>query len=232
MATRLEQMLVQRSCQKSALSESRRELRALQAQAVRGAKAQARHWQLDSHARRVTLIAYGLADYEVEASVVYLAALGRQRSWPPRPKASLASAVEDEFLAVDEHECAALMDFSNPADPPAPRAAIEVVEEWRIAVWARRWVLASGATVPTASVLRRYHANRLLLPVELRPPCRGTVDEQRARKWVGRWRARWGGYYGKLPVREPLPVETAFGKAADATRTPLCISVRLLISRA
>ena len=43
MATRLEQMLVQRSCQKSALSESRRELRALQAQAVRGAKAQARH---------------------------------------------------------------------------------------------------------------------------------------------------------------------------------------------
>ena len=68
--------------------------------------------------------------------------------------------------------------------------------------------------MPTAAVLRRYHANSSLLPEGLRPPFRGTVDEQRARKWIARWRSRWGGFYGKAPVREPLmSVEDTLAKA-------------------
>ena len=78
--------------------------------------------------------------------------------------------VEDEFLAVDEQDFAALLDFQNPADAPALRAAIAFVEEWRVAVWARRAFLKTGSAVPTAAVLRRFHANRRLVPADLRPP--------------------------------------------------------------
>ena len=195
METRLQQLLADRAREKAALSESRRELRALKQQVARAAKAEARHWALDSHSRRVVLIAHGLSEYDVEAPAMYLAALGRQRGWPPRSEAELARVVEDEFLAVDEQDFAALLDFHNPADAPALRAAIAFVEEWRVAVWARRVFLKTGSAVPTAAVLRRFHANRRLVPADLRPPALGTVDEERARKWVGRWRTRWGGAF-------------------------------------
>ena len=124
------------------------------------------------------------------------------------------------FLAADEHEFAALVDLTAPADLAAMRKAIESVEEWRVAVWARRRVERSGASVPTNSPLRRLEANRLLLPEDVRPPPRGTVHEQRARKWTRRWRDRWGGFYGKVPVREPLNIAVAFLKAADEIKEP------------
>ena len=220
MATRLEQLLAERAQNRAVLSESRREARVVRQQEARVARALARHWELSAHARRVVLIAYGLAPYDAEASVKYLAALGREKSWSPKSDEALARVVEDLFLAADEHEFAALVDLSAPADLPAIQEAVVLVEEWRVAVWARRRFLASGATVPTGSVLRRLEANRLLLPEEVRPPHRGTVDEQRARKWVRRWRDRWGGFYGKAPIREPLNTAEAFAKAADDTREP------------
>ena len=232
MATRLEQLLAERSRQNAAVSEARRVARAARAQVTRAAKAQARHWELTSHSRRVVLIAYGLAEYDTEASAMYLAALGRQKGWPPKPDMALTRVVEDEFLVVDEHEFAALVDIGDPVDLPAMRAAIAFVAEWRVAVWARRWVLSTGATVPTATVLRFYHANCSLLPEELRPSFRGAVGEKRARKWVGRWRTRWGGFYGKVPIREPLDAEGALAKATDATRESIRISARPLISQA
>ena len=67
-------------------------------------------------------------------------------AWPqPKPDEALARTVEDEFLAVDEQYFAALVDLNDPADPAALRDAIAFVEEWRVAVWARRCFVKTGA---------------------------------------------------------------------------------------
>ena len=232
MATRLGQLLTARAQGKAALSEARRELRVARQQEARFARAQARHWELSPLHKAVVLIAYGLAAYEAEASVMYLGALGRQNGWPSRADEELARVVEGEFLVVDELYFV-FLDLGDPANPWALRDAIALVEEWRVAVWARRFFLKTGAAVPTACILRRFNANRLLLPEEWRPPFRGTVDELWARKWVARWRTRWGGFYGKAPVREPsMSVEDAYAKATDETRGLSHAPMRPLISRA
>ena len=221
MSLRLDQLLAERAREKAVLAEMRREQRSARQKQARTARAVARQWELSTHAKRVVLIAYGLAPYDAEPSVMYLAALGRQKGWPQKSDEALTRLVQDLFLAADVHELAALVEFTAPTDLPAMRQAVGFVEEWRIAVWARRRVETSGASVPTNSVLRRLEANRLLLPEDVRPPPRGTVLEQRARKWVRRWRDRWGGFYGKVPIREPHNIAVAFLKAAGETKQPL-----------
>ena len=65
---------------RAALSEDRRELRVARQQEAGSARARARQWELSPLHKAVVLIAYGLAAYEAEASVMYLGALGRQRA--------------------------------------------------------------------------------------------------------------------------------------------------------
>ena len=97
MPTRLEQLLEERAREKAVLSEIRREQRAARQQQARRARALARQWELSTYAKRVVLIAYGLAPYCAEPSVKYLAALGRQKGWPPKSDEALTRLVEDLF---------------------------------------------------------------------------------------------------------------------------------------
>jgi len=214
MATRLESLMQQWAEATVDISEHRRATRAAKKKSARGARAQAAHWVLTVRERRVVLIAYALAGYDAEAAATFLASLGRQRCWPQKREEELSRMVEDVFLSVDVGEFAALSDVDAPSDCVSMRLAIEYVEQWRVVAWARRLLVTAGLAPSTAAVLERFEEDRGRWPEELRPPWRGTAAEPRARAWVRRWRARWGGHFGKVRVREPVTVEAAHAKAA------------------
>ena len=214
MATRLEELLQAPADASAALSVRRSERRGARKQLQRAGGAHALQWVLSGHALRVALIAYGLAEYRAEASAKYLAAFGRQRGWPQKTEEQLARMVEDAFLAVQADVFAAMTDDRAPTDHAAIVEAIVYVQQFRAAEWARRQTLTAGVAPSTASLLRYVERDRLRWHAAVRPPSRGAVEEKRARAWVRRFRVRWGGYYGRIRIREPATVEASFEKAA------------------
>ena len=110
-----------------------------------------------------------------------------------RPEEELCLLAEDVFLETDLAEFVRLCDTESPGKPRATEVAVRYVEEWRLVVWARdRSERPVGAPPSTGAVLRRAEANRMLIPVAIRPPSLGLVCEPRARLWAHRWR---DGYY-------------------------------------
>ena len=214
MATRLEALLQARAEASAALSACRSERRGARKDLQRAERAQASQWVLSGHALRVALIAYGLAEYREEASIKYLAAFGRQRGWPQKTEEQLARMVEDAFLAVQADDFAAMTDDREPSDHAAMVEAIVYVQQFRAAEWARRQTLTAGVAPSTASLLRYVERDRCRWHAAVRPPPRGAIEEKRARAWVRRFRVRWGGYYGRIRIREPATVEASFEKAA------------------
>lgn len=215
------------------LAEHRRATREAKRQVVQEAKARAAQWVLAGRVLQVVLIAYGLAGYTTEAPATFLAALGRQRGWPQKREDDLSRQVEDAFLAVDTDAFAALTDVQAPSKPEAMRIAIDYVDQWRVARWARQVFVKTGVAPPTSLVLDQFAARRLEWPEELRPPWRGTAGEPRARAFVFRWRLRFGGHFrGKGNVREPVTAAEAHSKAAAVANLLQGVGVSGHVSRA
>ena len=208
MATHLEALLAGRAAASAGLAEQRAGLRRGRRQARQTAAAQARHWQLDSHQRHVAMAAYVFAGYVPEAAARFLAIDAERRRWPPRPEEELWRLVEDVFLETSVAELCHVCDTEFPGEPSAAVVAVRYVEEWRLVVWARRRCEPPvGAPPTTGAVLRQAEANRLRVPTAIRPPSLGLECDIRARLWASRWRERWEGHFGELPVRPPFTPE-------------------------
>ena len=193
----------------SAMTETRAELK----RARRRAAADARVWVLSPRMRRTSLAIYMLAGYSTEPAVKYLEACGRERHWPVRTAAELSTVVEDLFLQADADEVAALADASSPSDPTLLAVALRYVEEWRVVSWAARLNSDRGVAPSTDSVVQRAEEGRMRLPEAARPMPVGPCGEPRAKRWVARLRARWGGRYASTPVGEHVEPEEARAKA-------------------
>lgn len=208
MATHLELLLAQRAAATADLAEQRAVLRKARRQERQTAAAQARHWQLDSHQRHVAVVAYVFAGYMPEAAARFLAVDAERRRWPPKPEEELWRLVEEVFLETSVAELSHLCDTERPGEPTATVTAVRYVEEWRLVVWARRRCEPPvGAAPTTAAVLRQAEANRLRVPMAIRPPSLGLECDVRARLWASRWRERWEGHFGEVPVRPPFTPE-------------------------
>ena len=171
-----------------------------------------RVWKLVGAVLKTVLIIHKLAGGAVDPSVVFLTRKGRERGWPDRTDEELANLVHAAYAAADMGEVAALADMDNSTDAPALSMAVDYVEQWRVAVWARaqnRLGIAPGGS----DVLRHADQRRSRLPVPARPSPWGSNESAASRKRLSRWRGRWGGRVGKLRVREEVPLADMREKA-------------------
>ena len=226
-ASRLAQCVVGRGEAMDALLERRAALRAALAEVGREKKKikraqvkEAKVWVLTPFLKSVVLIAYVLAGYTADPAARYLATVARKRGWPDKSEGDLMREAEEVFLACDEDELAALTCLGNPSNPEAAKAAVRVVEEWRLAQWVLRLNEQQGVAPSTALVLERREQAFSHLPEDVRPPYIGTEAEARARMWARRWRLRWGARHGRIRVREDVPLEERRAKVARQKLSP------------
>ena len=192
----------------AAVAQARRDLRRARA----ASKARASVWQMSEMQQRAALIVFASTGYEMEPSVHYLERVGRRRGWPAAAEGALRALVEEWFLAVRVDDLAAMTDAVAPSDPAAMRDAAPVIEEWRLASWVRLQNVEKGVAPSTADLLLKVASCRLVHG-QPEPQSRGTSANSASRKWASRFRLRWGGRYGALPVGEDLPLEEMLAKA-------------------
>ena len=95
------------------------------------------------------------------------------------------------------------------------KAALKMVSEWRLVVWARNLNEQHALAPSTEAVLQRYEDLRERMPDAVRVPYRGTVAEASARMWATKFRRRWKGRFGGMRVREEVPVAELKTKAGS-----------------
>ena len=197
------------------------------------ARAAAREWALPIAARRSILVMFDQAQGDVEPAVTYLHFVARERHWPANSDEELRGVVEEIFLdatsSADALESyASLVDTAAPSDPDAMRVALRYTEEWRVVVWAREQNTQKGLAPSTTQLLHSHEAHAALLPEAVRPPTHSARTSSASRKWGVRLRRRWGAEFGRIKVRERVPLNVMRDKATAAwqwwnyleTRTP------------
>ena len=158
----------------------------------------ARMWKLTDITKKTILILYVKSGYRVCAAVAFLAMEARRRQWCPKQDTDLAGIVEAEFLRADVDMLAGLVDEEQPSDVDTLKRALAFFQEWLVADWVHNVNRRQGVAPPTSLVLEKFAGQRSRHAEGVRPRDIGTVAEGKARKWVGGWRKRWGGRYGRV----------------------------------
>lgn len=199
------------------LAVVRRELKRERA----GARAAARVWALPDAVRRSVLVMFDQAHGDAGPAVTYLKIVARERHWPEKSDVELRGVVEDVFLGATNstdalESYAALVDTTASSDPDAMRVALRYTEEWRVVVWAREQNTQKGLAPSTAQLLHRHEGHLATLPDAVRPLSHCTSSSSTRRKWGVRLRERWGGEFGRIKVRERVPLDEMRDKATAA----------------
>ena len=182
-------------------------------QSVRhGDRTHQRQWTLTKRSERIVLIAYTMADYNVDAAVSWLSLHSVKKGWPLKSTLNMARLVEDLFLAKDADLLAALTNGKAPADASALREAHAHVLEWRLHAWSENMCNAVGVALPTDDVLDKLREMMVEVPDWIQR-CVGNAAEGSARKWASRWREKWGGVYGAIAHRDELTADEIAQKA-------------------
>ena len=214
MSYRLADLQARRAAVEETLGRVSLELKREAQRAKDAKKRLAKQWLLAGPIRRRVLISYRLAE-SPQPAVKYLKHVGKRHDWPPKSDAELTSLVNDCFQNAGRDEIVAMV---SPEDPSCDKAALQeavgYVEGWRLVKWTEELNSAKGVAPSNEMVLQRAEHNRLQLPEDLRFVTRGTIAENKARKWVRRWRLRWGGRLAKPVCREPLTLDEMRAKAA------------------
>ena len=186
-----------------------------------------RQWVIDGFLRSVVLITLLRSDTVFDPAIVFLRQKGRQRHWPERTDEELTALFGDVFVAASVEELVSLDATYDPTDWNAQKTAVRLVEEWRVARWTET-KNRQGLAPSTTAVLGEFARRHSRLSALIRPTPLGTADQGRARMRLTRWRRRFGGRIGKLPVREVVPVAEMVTKVAVRTaRAPVLTQAEL-----
>ena len=159
------------------------------------------------------VVAYALADYDVEPAVKLLQLEGDRHEWPTRTAAELGALVEEVFCNMHTADPAGLVALiDSPSGDAVMRRAVGLVEEWRLYRWGLEQNVAKGVAPPSRAMLeelardrhRRGHAA---------PHGRGTTAVASSRQYMTRFRRRWGGHFGALSECYDSPQDEMVEKA-------------------
>ena len=107
-----------------------------------------------------------------------------------------------------------LTDPTHPLDEAAAALAARYVQEWALYSWGSALNVEEGVAPRTKAVLEESEAYRSRCAGGVQPPQRGSVSSPAARKWAARWRERWGGFHGRLRVRNEPPLDEMRAKVS------------------
>ena len=112
--------------------------------------------------------------------------------------------MEDLFLQADVDELSRMCDLEEPDDSSVTTEALKYVWEWRAVEYVKDLNSRLGVAPSTEDILRKVEENRVHIPEWCRPGSKGTAAETKARMWAKRFRARWGGRYGRLRIADDM----------------------------
>ena len=176
----------------------------------RRAEAEARAWVLPPHVRHAAILIFDQTG-DAEGACKYLAARAREYHWrPEKSDEELRTLVEDLYLDIDAEELAAL---EEEADPRAREAAGKYILQRRVVAWGRRANTTSGVAPSNMQLAAQAVVVRAQMPEAVQPPDVNAASASRVNRFARVLRRRWGGWYGKLPVREPMTPQEMLEKA-------------------
>ena len=207
------------------ISERRREVALAFAKEARQAAADARQWNVQGNAKHVVNAIWRLGDCRAEPAVPFLEMVARKNHWPEN---SLEGILQLVLAIVRDCDGA---DAEQSLAPLVMRDAWNYVLQWRVAVWCYDANVSKGVACHTNIIIDEFKRRLQAVPVDvsfgLRASCTclfRCVQERPAifnpnhrrsvwRKWVERWRVRWGGRYGRLRARDHVEPEDMLAKA-------------------
>ena len=209
----LAELRAEKAAAQEALAAARAGVKAARQKIKDRAKKEKKVWVLTEGVRRVALIAFAMAGYVVDPATKFLAEEAAKRKWPAKKAVELKTMVEDLFLAVDLQELGELCDFGAPKDIVAIKAAVRLVEEWRLYQWTKGLNYGRGVAPSTETILQRLEEQRLQLPEAVRPTYRGTAAIASARVWAARWRRSFAGKHGGIRCKSDVKTPEIRDKA-------------------
>ena len=200
----LEDLRADRLQLNSQLKDTKKQIKQEQQQNTGEARSTARMWQMTPRLTKVALTIYMIAQYRADPAIKFLHIASQKRRWPSKTDEELQRMVEDLFLQADVDEVSRMCDLEEPDDLSATAEALKYVEEWRAIEYVKDLNSRLGVAPSTEDILLKVEENRLQIPGRCRPGSKGTAAEVKARIWAKRFRARWGGRYGKLRIADDM----------------------------
>jgi len=149
--------------------------------------------------RKLLLHMYVQAGYGPGPAADYVEALACQKKWTTRARDDIDKFIEDELLRATDDYIAGVVMPEGTAYVSAAVRAQKILLEQRLVHWVHRTNRQQGVAPTTSMVLDVAEEHRMADPRAhvLRP--HGAAHEG-ARMWAWRWRRRWGGRFGVLPI--------------------------------
>ena len=191
------------------MKENKAALRQVRRSAARDRRSIETEWLLGLPDRRTVVVLFDLAGYDATPAASYLDRRGRSKEWAAKTFVELRDMVQGVFLSTDSATVAAWIDPELAENTKIFEAAHRHLEEFRLHQWALTMNTSCGVAPPSRFLINRLSCIRAAAG---RPPP-SPAGLPKSRKWAERFRRRWGGRYGALPVGDVLTVAEMIDKA-------------------
>lgn len=180
------------------------------------------------------MLLYALASHEISVAVSYVVTQEERRrhALPSRNKEAIQSAIEEAYVNTPIDKLVALLD--EPADLVSKRrlmAAAKHVVEYRLFESLLRQNCHKGVAPSSrhmlAQALRCISSNA---PITVKEALRRqfAVVDRAPRKWLAKFRCRWGARIGKLKIRFDMGTTEIREKAGSLNTLYVNVPTRLL----
>ena len=162
------------------------------------------------HALQVAIIALG-HDLDFQDDIIAYLRRKYDRAFQETDE-ELTKTVTDEYMATADENLSSWLDW-NPVSVTrtAMTEARRLVDDMRVLQWVREEHSVHGLAPPPRTLLQKRRAAGLA-PVQFGTEESQPETEAGPRKWIQRFRRRWGLHLGALPVEETVPVDDARSK--------------------
>ena len=109
------------------------------------------------------------------------------------------------YVAMGDLEAYKVLDLDSPWDGDALQAAVEFRAQFTLAGWVTLQNAECRVAPPAHAIWQRYQSLCSHARVQTEPPAMS--HKRIGQAWVQRWRFRWGGIYGSLPMGDPVSDE-------------------------
>ena len=181
----------------------------------------------------MAVLVYVLASHEISVAVSYVVMQEerRRRSLPSRTKEVIQSTIEEAYVNTPIDKLVALLD--EPAGLVSQRrlaAAARHVVEYRLF----EWLLSQNCQKGVAPSSRHLLAQALVCipsdaPISVKEALRRqfAVVDRASRKWLAKFRCRWGARVGKMKIRFDMDTTEIREKAGSLNTLYVSVPNRL-----